>query len=313
MIRTLIVEDDPVASAAHAEYVGRVRGFEVVAEAPTGADALRVLARGGLDLVLLDVHLPDTNGLEVLRRMRAAGNTTDVIMVTQARDLAVVRAAIAFGATQYLVKPFTSGAVRAKLEGYLAYRDRLAAGRPIAQDDVDGLFDALRAPVRGGRAAQDRQPGDARRGGRRAAPGRRGDGGRGRGELGMSRVTARRYLEHLVDAGLAVREPRYGGTGRPQLEYSWRPTGVPGYRAHRSGCRTPRTEVGADEAGRRVRGRLRGGEAPRRGGRRGGRGARVGVVGAADVVWSVPAVRAPGRRTRSARLRACRRRRRGWC
>ena len=35
----------------------------------------------------------------------------------------------------------------------------------------------------------------------------------------MSRVTARRYLEHLVDAGLAVREPRYGGTGRPQLEY----------------------------------------------------------------------------------------------
>ena len=97
--------------------------------------------------MLLDVHLPDTNGLEVLRRMRAAGHTTDVIMVTQARDLAVVRAAIAFGATQYLVKPFTSGAVRAKLEGYLAYRDRLAAGRPIAQDDVDGLFDALRAPV----------------------------------------------------------------------------------------------------------------------------------------------------------------------
>jgi len=219
VIRTLVVEDDPVASAAHAEYVGRVRGFEVVAQVPTGADALRALARGGIDLVLLDVHLPDTNGLEVLRRMRASGHTTDVIMVTQARDLSVVRAAIAFGATQYLVKPFTSGAVRAKLEGYQAFRDRLAAGRPIAQDDVDGLYDALRAPV-----GANALPKTVSKETLDAVVAALGSGvGMTAQEvgaaLGMSRVTARRYLEHLVDSGLAAREPRYGGTGRPQLEY----------------------------------------------------------------------------------------------
>ncbi len=39
--------------------------------------------------------------------------------------------------------------------------------------------------------------------------------------IGASRITARRYLEHLADNGLVTRQPRYGGTGRPELEYRW--------------------------------------------------------------------------------------------
>lgn len=223
MIRTLVVEDDPVAAAAHAAYVDRVDGFTVVAGAGTGAEALRVLARGGVDLVLLDVHLPDTNGLEVLRRMRAAGHTTDVIMVTRARDLTVVRAAVAFGATQYLVKPFTAAAVRAKLEGHLAYRERLAGAPPVAQDDVDELLATLRPP-----APADGLPKGIGRETLDTVAVRLRDAGPATAAevadaLGASRITARRYLEYLVETGLAARDPRYGGTGRPQLEYRWRP------------------------------------------------------------------------------------------
>lgn len=223
MIRTLVVEDDPVAADAHVAYVGRVRGFEVVGCAGTGADALRLLASSDVELVLLDVHLPDTNGLEVLRRMRAAGHTTDVIMVTRARDLAVVRAAVAYGATQYLVKPFTFSAVRAKLEGYQSYRESTAP--VLAQDDVDGLFGTLRGPAPAGGLPKgiSRESLDAvalvlQEAGRTAVEVATA--------LGASRVTARRYLEYLVETGLAVRHARYGTTGRPQTEYRWRPEGV---------------------------------------------------------------------------------------
>jgi response regulator of citrate/malate metabolism len=230
MIRTLIVEDDPVAAAAHASYIDRVRGFEVAASAASGGEALRTLDATPVDLVLLDVHLPDTSGLEVLRRMRAAGHTTDVIMVTRARDVAVVQAAISFGATQYLVKPFTFSSVRAKLESYLEYRERLGAGPVVAQGDVDGLFDTLRGPVDAGALPKgvNRESLDGVVRALAAAE----PAGRTAGEVaevvGASRVTARRYLEYLAETGLAERHPRYGGAGRPQTEYRWRRRGVSG-------------------------------------------------------------------------------------
>jgi response regulator of citrate/malate metabolism len=227
VIRVLVVEDDPVAAAAHAAYVGRVPGFAVAASAASGAEALRSLDSVPVDLVLLDVHLPDTSGLEVLRRMRAAGQRTDVIMVTRARDVEVVRAAIAFGATQYLVKPFTFASVRSKLEGYRAYRERLEAGTVVAQDDVDGLFGALRVTTDGAALPKgvSRESLDAVAGVLAAAEPAGRTAAEIAEEVGASRVTARRYLEHLVETGLAERSARYG-IGRPQTEYRWQHRGA---------------------------------------------------------------------------------------
>lgn len=86
MIRTLVVEDEKVAAQAHATYVQDVPGYELVAVALSAQEAARVLREERVDLVLLDMHLPDGHGLDLLRRLRAAGSRVDVMAVTSARE-----------------------------------------------------------------------------------------------------------------------------------------------------------------------------------------------------------------------------------
>jgi response regulator of citrate/malate metabolism len=208
-----------VAAEAHASYVRRVPGLRLVGQTRTGLGALRRLHEDPVDLVLLDIQLPDIDGLEVLRRMRAAGHRTDVMTMTRARDPEVVQAAVAFGATHYLLKPFTYAAARRKLEQYLAYRAGLRDGTLIAQADVDQLVGALRESSPGP-AGASRDALTAAAEALRAAPGM--SAAEVADQLGASRATARRCLEYLHEAGLAERHTRYGGSaGRPDVEYRW--------------------------------------------------------------------------------------------
>jgi len=224
MIRVLVVEDEPIAAAAHAAYVARVPGFVVNGQARTAADALRTLATTPIDLVLLDMNLPDMHGLSIVRAMRTAGHTADVIAVTSARDLAVVRAAVSQGVVQYLLKPFLFAAFRDKLERYQTYRDHLAAQHPVtAQHEVDRLLTTLHG---GGQVTLpkglSRESLDAVSGLLRAAGAGTGMSAAEVAEaIGASRVTARRYLEYLADVGLARRHARYRGSGRPEVEFRW--------------------------------------------------------------------------------------------
>ena len=227
-VRVLVVEDEPRVARAHAKYVGRVPGFEVVGTVHTAADALRHLAeRRPVDLLLLDLNLPDGHGLALLQRLRTGGHLCDVIAVTAARDPAVVRSAVAQGVVLYLLKPFTFATFRAKLEQYADYR-RLLGSAPAAvvQDEVDELLSALR--VQKSRAALPKGLSKPRlqevTDRLRAAAG--GLSATELGELvGTSRVTARRYLEHLAEAGVAERSLRQGRSGRPEVEYVWQHAG----------------------------------------------------------------------------------------
>lgn len=223
-VRTLIVEDAPAIAAAHTEYVNRVAGFEVAGTVHTGGAALRFLRANDVDMILLDLYLPDMNGLDVCRQLHAAGLAIDVVAVTSARDVRIVRAAIALGVVQYLVKPFTFAAFRDKLQRYADYRRQLhVAGPDPAQQDVDRALAALRGSAGGllpkGISGEtlDLVTTELRQAGTGLSAAQASE------RLGIARVTVRRYLEFLADQGLASREPRYGATGRPEHLYRWVP------------------------------------------------------------------------------------------
>ena len=221
-LRVLVVEDEPVAADAHTRVRRPGRGVRGRRDGPhrPGRDA--GAAEGGVDLVLLDMNLPDRHGLEIVRAMRAAGHTADVIAVTSARDLQVVRAAVSLGIVQYLLKPFVFASLRDRLERYRDYRLQVDGEAAVAsQQDIDLALSGLRAAgtthLPKGMSeelfAEVSRLLSAAREGRSASE--------VAASVGVSRVTARRYLEHLAETGLALRRSRYAGQGRPEVEYRW--------------------------------------------------------------------------------------------
>ena len=220
MIRTVVVDDDYRVAELHVRYLELTGGFEIAGSAHTGEEALRLVAGLRPDLLLLDIYLPDRSGLDVLRELRATpGTPVDVIAITAARDVDTIRSAMQGGALHYLIKPFTFNAFREKLQSYAAARQRLTSLETATQADVDVVYGALRPasddPTPKGISVATRDLVLERL---RAAGGSRSATEVAR-LSGLSRVTARRYLEHLCRTRQVVVEMEYGSPGRPEHRY----------------------------------------------------------------------------------------------
>jgi response regulator of citrate/malate metabolism len=220
MIRTLVVDDDYRVADIHCDYVKRVSGFEVAGRAHTGAAALEAVDGLRPDLVLLDIYLPDMSGLEVLQQLREDDHPpVDVISITAAREVESLRAAMRGGVVHYLIKPFLFATFEEKLLSYAAAHERMVHLAKAEQGDVDRIFGALRTarsatlPKGLSEATLDlilQALGRSQSGLAAAAVA---------DAAGLSRVTARRYLDHLCQLGKAELTMRYGGPGRPEHRY----------------------------------------------------------------------------------------------
>jgi response regulator of citrate/malate metabolism len=213
----LVVDDDFRVADLHARFVAAVPGFTVAGTARTAATALELAGRLHPDLVLLDNYLPDRPGVAI-----AAELACDVMVVTADGSSATVRAALAAGALNFIVKPFSSQLLAIRLTAYARYRQALPPGATdLGQHGVDRAICALhqgdRPPTPKGqspvtaRLVADRL---------RAAPEPVTAAGIAE-QLGISRATAQRYLAALSDEGHATMTLRYGSTGRPEHRYTW--------------------------------------------------------------------------------------------
>ena len=219
MIRTLVVDDDFRVAEIHQLYTEQVGGFEVVGLAHTGAEALLMVERLAPDLVLLDIYLPDMSGLDVLRTIRQGERAVDVIAITAAQDVATIRTAMQRGSVHYLIKPFTFTVFREKLQSYAEVQARLDTVGQASQAEVDRMYGLLRTgleeelPKGLSPATRDLVVGALRSAAEAMSA---ADVAR---IAGLSRVTARRYLEHLADGGSVEISMQYGAPGRPEHRY----------------------------------------------------------------------------------------------
>ncbi len=231
--RVVIIEDDPMVVEVNRQYVEAAGPFQVVATAARGQEGIRRVCRERPDLVILDHYLPDLNGLDVLREIRRLGVDTDVVMVTAAQDPQVIREVLRFGAIDYVIKPFKAARLAEALGAYRRMREKLLSAGNLSQEQVDRL---TRGPAPA--PPPGPPPGPAAGGAalpkgltdwtlrqvllyliNQARPSSAAEVGTG---VGLARVTARRYLDWLVQQGRAQVHVTYGSIGRPVYRYSVR-------------------------------------------------------------------------------------------
>jgi response regulator of citrate/malate metabolism len=213
--KVLVVEDDPMVAAIHVRWLTRSSDFEVATAVSSAEEARVHIMDTTIDLVILDINLRKASGLELLESIRRAHKPVDVIVVTAARDADSLRFALEFGAVDYLVKPFTEERFAAALNAFSARRstDRKTL---LSQTDIDlacGVRSNTRSLPKGLSALTLRRVAACLESTERSASDVAD-------EIGISRVVARRYLEHLVTLGRATCEPRYGQPGRPTKVYA---------------------------------------------------------------------------------------------
>lgn len=220
-LRLLIAEDDRQVAEIQRRFIERMTAIDLVGIAHTLADTRDQIEVLSPDLVLLDVHFPDGNGLELLRELRACSRHTDIILITAAREVNTVRSALHGGVFDYILKPLVYERLEEALNQFRAHLDTLDGRQNLAQKEVDQLLPRGHADSSGDAPARLPKGIDALTLDKIRQVVQQGDWSADAvgQQIGASRTTARRYLEFMISSGELTAEVSYGTVGRPERRY----------------------------------------------------------------------------------------------
>lgn len=225
-VEVLVVEDDIRIAEINRRFIEKVDGFKVVGIATDETQAKDQLDILRPHLVLLDIYLPGSSGLDILQFIRQHYRDTDVVMITAAKEVDAIREAVRSGAFDYIMKPLIFDRLQETLLRYLDFHrqlNRLNETGSISQSDVDRLISGTVKKETGSEISYLPKGIDkltlvkVKQTISQAPDGLTAD--QIAKMIGVSRSTGRRYLEHLVSLGEVYADLSYGVVGRPERVY----------------------------------------------------------------------------------------------
>ncbi|SFM32336.1 response regulator [Salibacterium qingdaonense] len=225
MIHMLIVEDDPMVAKFNRKYAERVEGFETVGTVENVDQAWTFLKENKVDLILLDVYMDDTSGLDMLRDIRKNETPVDVIVVTAADDNASVQTALRYGAVDYLIKPFEFERFEDSLKQYRRQQEMMQKEEQVSQKDIDSfLLHDVESSAKGMELPKGLTTLTLSRITEAVlavpSPFSAADIAE---SAGISQVSVRKYLHFLTEKEWIEADVKYQPAGRPQLKYHIHP------------------------------------------------------------------------------------------
>lgn len=217
-LSVFIVEDDPMVLEVNKSFLKRMVGFELVGESVSGRDAYEKIIDKKPNLILLDMFLPDITGMELFLKLRSERIPSDMILITAARDAPTVQEALRLGAIDYLIKPFRFERFEKALQQYKNTTKMLTNCSIFSQEDIDnwrGLQQESMDLPKGLNNLTMKQILDYLTTHQIAITSEQLAQ-----NVGMARVTVRKYLDFLATKGTVTIELQYGTVGRPTKYYS---------------------------------------------------------------------------------------------
>ena len=218
MIKVLIVEDDPMVAFINKHYLDKIGNIKTVGPVSTEEEIISIIETEKIDLVLLDVFLPEKNGLEILKNLRKNKYRVDVIIISAANSPSELREAFACGIVDYLIKPFQFERFEEAINKYKFKMNLLNGESELNQKDVDSLYSNSKIselPKGLNRLTLERVVSFLKNNSnvvwtlREIAS-----------EMNLSNVTIKKYMDYLENMGEIQVEVAYGNIGRPEYKYS---------------------------------------------------------------------------------------------